>query len=263
VRSEVRTLGRRLFPSWTADRAIAYQRGLRVERGVPEVAVKVSTRLGNAVVAGPFRGMRLVPGFEAAINSPVLKLLGLYEPQLHSSIEDMIAECPKTIANVGSADGYYAVGLALRLPEAVVHAYDLASTARRMTRQLAVLNAVSERVVVHGRCRHFPEGVELVVCDIEGGEGDLLSTARAHDFAVTGVTEELIGRFSPTHDVEVVRETEMLSVHGLDPLSAEERAVALDDMRPADQVWLVFCPRYSIGIPGHAPSLERPPLGER
>jgi hypothetical protein len=81
---------------------------------------------------------------------------------------------PKTIVNVGSADGYYAAGPALRLPGAIVHAYDLASSAREMTRETARINGVAERVLVHGRCRHFIPALDLLVCDIEEGEGDLL-----------------------------------------------------------------------------------------
>jgi hypothetical protein len=73
---------------------------------VPEVARQVSARLGSAVLGGPFEGMRLVPGFEERIASPILKLLGSYEQQLHRPLEVAIEMQPKRIANVGSADGY-------------------------------------------------------------------------------------------------------------------------------------------------------------
>src|SRR6266516_211879 len=152
MRAPARTLGRRLFPAWAAERAIRYERTVRRSRGVPEAARKVSARLGSAVLGGPFEGMRLVPGFEERIASPILKLLGSYEQQLHRPIEVAIEIQPKTIANVGSADGYYATGLALRLPGAIVHAYDLAPTAREMTGETARINDVAERVHVHGRC---------------------------------------------------------------------------------------------------------------
>jgi hypothetical protein len=135
MRETARALGRRLFPAWANERAIRYERMVRRSRGVPEAARKVSTRLGSAVLGGPFEGMRLVPGFEERIASPILKLLGSYEQQLHRPIEVAIEMQLKTIANVGSADGYYATGLALRLPGAIVHAYDLASTGARNDRR--------------------------------------------------------------------------------------------------------------------------------
>jgi hypothetical protein len=79
MRETARTLGRRLFPAWAAERAIRYERMVRRSRGVPDVAKEVSARLGSAVLGGPFEGMRLVPEFEERIASPILKLLGSYE----------------------------------------------------------------------------------------------------------------------------------------------------------------------------------------
>jgi hypothetical protein len=179
-------------------------------------------------------------------------LLGSYEQQLHRPIEVAIETQPKRIANVGSADGYYATGLALRLPGAIVHAYDLASTAREMTRETARINDVAERVLVHGRCRHLPAGLELLVCDIEGAEGDLLHAealssamiiVETHDHAVTGITDALISRFAHTHDVDVLgsikADTALLAW-----LSQKEQEIALDEMRAgAEQRWLVMRPR--------------------
>jgi hypothetical protein len=253
MRETARTLGRRLFPAWAAERAIRYERTVRRTRGVPEVARQVSERLGSAVLGGPFEGMLLVPGFEERIASPVLKLLGSYEQQLHRPIEVAIETQPKRIANVGSADGYYATGLALRLPGAIVHAYDLASTAREMTRETARINGVAERVLVHGRCRHLPAGLELLVCDIEGAEGDLLHAealssatimVETHDHAVPGITDVLISRFAHTHDVDVLGSIEADDTALLGWLSQKDQEIALDEMRAgAEQRWLVMRPR--------------------
>ena len=70
--------------------------------------------------------MELVEGFEEFAAAPVLKLLGQYETVFHDPIERAIAESPRLIVNVGCADGYYAVGLALRAAGAHVLAHDLA-----------------------------------------------------------------------------------------------------------------------------------------
>ena len=250
MRETARTLGRRLFPAWAAERAIRYEQIVRRSRGVPEVARQVSARLGSAVLGGPFEGMRLVPGFEERIASPILKLLGSYEQQLHRPIEVAIEMQPKTIANVGSADGYYATGLALRLPGAIVHAYDLASTARAMTAETARINGVAERVVVHGRCRRFVEGLDLLVCDIEGAEGDLLYAGalsstmvivETHDHAVPGITDVLIDRFAATHDVDVLGSVKAEQTALRPWLSQRDIEIALDEMRVGPgQRWLVM-----------------------
>ena len=206
------------------------------------------------MLGGPFEGMRLVPGFEERIASPILKLLGSYEQQLHRPIEVALEIEPKRIANVGSADGYYATGLALRLPGAIVHAYDSASTAREVTSETAHINGVADRVLVHGRCRHFRAGFDLLVCDIEGAEGDLLHAealsstmviVETHDFAVPGITEVLINRFAATHDVDVLGSAEVERT-ALAWLSQRDREIAVDEMRAgADQCWLLMRPHGS------------------
>jgi hypothetical protein len=257
MRKTARTLGRRLFPAWAAERAIRYERMIRCSRGIPEVARRVSERLGSTVLGGPFEGMRLLPGFEERIASPVLKLVGSYEQQLHRPLEVAIEMRPKRIANVGSAEGYYATGLALRLPGAVVHAYDLASTAREMARETARINGVSERMLVHGRCRRFPAGLDLLVCDIEGAEDELLDPealsstmviVETHDHAVPGITEALINRFAPTHDVDVLESIDVEQTAPLDWLSRREIEIAFDEMRAdAEQCWLLMRPRALKG----------------
>ena len=42
--------------------------------------------------------------------------------------------------------GYYAVGLAICIPNAEIHAFDIDSEARDLTLKMATLNGVSERV---------------------------------------------------------------------------------------------------------------------
>jgi hypothetical protein len=195
--------------------------------------------------------MLLVEGFEATGAAPVPKVLGIYESQLHPAIERAVAESPAVVANVGCAEGYYAVGIARRLPDAIVHAYDLAATARRMTSDAARLNGVESRVRVHGRCRSFPDGTGLVLCDIEGAEDSLLDPAElrnatviveTHEFASPGVTQRLENRFSPTHSVErlVASPSESSLLGWLDPA---ERRLALEEMRTGEQAWLALWPR--------------------
>jgi hypothetical protein len=256
MRGTARTLGRRLFPAWAADRAINYERKVRRSRGVPDVARRVSERLGSSVLGGPFEGMCLLPGFEERVASPILKLLGAYERQLHRAFDMAIEMQPKMIANVGCADGYYATGLAWRIRGAVVHAYDLASTARGLTREAARFNGVSERVVIHGRCRSFPRDLDLLVCDIEGAEGDLLDVqalanamviVETHDHAVPGITDMLIERFAGTHDVEILRAVEGNDAATLAWLPQREIEIALDEMRvSAEQSWLVMHPHGAV-----------------
>jgi hypothetical protein len=48
------------------------------------------------------------------------KFLGTYERELHRVIERAIWRRPKYVLNIGCAEGFYAVGLAIRLNDAQV-----------------------------------------------------------------------------------------------------------------------------------------------
>jgi hypothetical protein len=179
--------------------------------------------------------MQLLNGFEETMGSPVLMLTGMYESMFHDALERAIARAPEAVVNVGCADGYYAVGLALRLPEAHVRAHDLASSARRETAALARLNQVTDRVTVAGRCRSFPADTDLVLCDIEGGEVELLHPhgleraivlLETHDFARPGAATTMRDRFAATHEVETL-----------------EGAPNPGDTRSGEQHWLAMWPR--------------------
>lgn len=50
----------------------------------------------------------------------VPNLVGSYESELHLQIEQLILERPQVVIDVGCAEGYYAVGLAQRLPDATI-----------------------------------------------------------------------------------------------------------------------------------------------
>jgi len=68
----------------------------------------------RTVASGPFRGMRYVArAYHSAYHA---KLLGTYEMELHGIVEELCRETPGIIVDVGAAEGYYAVGLAMRLP---------------------------------------------------------------------------------------------------------------------------------------------------
>ena len=255
VRPKVRRLARQLLPSLAAERARRYEAASVSRSGVTAIARRSTERVGRTVLSGPFAGMRMIEGFEENAQSPVAKLAGVYEAALHDAVETAIAREPRTVVNVGCAEGYYAVGFARRLPEAVVHAHDLARSAREMTRALARLNGVQQRVRVHGRRRGFGQEVDVVLCDIEGDEGALLSPAElrqamliveTHDDAAPGVTQLLARRFATTHEVETLSAAPAEPPDQLRWLSEAELALALDEMRPHRQRWLVMTPRLSI-----------------
>ena len=90
-------------------------------------------------------------------------------------IERIVAAPYERIVDIGCAEGYYAVGLALRMPGTRIFAFDINEKAQAACRNLATLNGVSDRVTVGGLFSgaDFADyGGSCVICDIEGAERD-------------------------------------------------------------------------------------------
>lgn len=124
---------------------------------------------GDRVRSGPFAGLAMPSTAAEGCLAP--KLLGTYESELHPVIEQVVARGYRTIVNIGSADGYYAVGLARRLPQAMVLAYDIDENAQAATRRLADSHGVGDRVTVAGEFRitdfeDLDPASTFVFCDI-------------------------------------------------------------------------------------------------
>ena len=69
---------------------------------------------GGRVFSGPFKGMQFID--ESFENAFIPKILGIYERELHPAVEAAIALTPRLVVDIGTAEGYYAVGIARRLP---------------------------------------------------------------------------------------------------------------------------------------------------
>jgi len=175
----------------------------------------------SRVIDGPFQGMRYINRANCSALTP--KLLGTYERELHPFIEEIIARRHAHVIDVGSAEGYYAVGLALSMPESHIHAYDTDEDARRNLAALADLNGVTGRISINRECsfetfERFRGSSFAVICDIEGAERHLLDPAAApvlaecdilveiHDgMASTAIHDSLRNHFSETHELRFVR----------------------------------------------------------
>ncbi len=172
-------------------------------------------RQGTRVLSGPFAGMDFLP--RSAEGCHVAKLLGCYEQPLHPFIERAVRSGYEVVLNVGCAEGYYAVGMARRMPAVRVRAFDLDARAREACAGLAEKARVADRVVVGRELRpvdfadHAGRRV-LLLCDIEGAEKELLDPVgapalRGMDMIVEchdGAAKVLMDRFAPSHDVTAV-----------------------------------------------------------
>jgi hypothetical protein len=251
----------RLFPHVMAERAASYQRRLRASRGVHDLASRFVERHGSTVLHGPFAGLVYPVADLQDVDAPVAKLLGCYEEELHHVFRVVLRSPPEKFIDLGCADGYYAVGYAKAAPTSVVHAFELARSARKACRSVAAANEIGRRLHLHGRAtsgalRRLPLAGSLVLCDCEGAEFDILDEAAVdalsssivivelHEAQRPGVTAELRRRFERSHHCELVQMTprDPRNYPELDFLLERERSLAVEEMRPDGQQWGIFSP---------------------
>ena len=187
------------------------------------------------------------------------KLLGSYEAELHADLELLIPRDHDRVVNVGCAEGYYAVGLARRLPAATVFAFDSDPYAQHLCRRLAARNRVAHRVRVEGTCSptrlcELVTGSTLLVVDCEGCELELLRPdlvpvlaaadilVELHDFIDPSISATMLSRFSASHDIALLDSTERdpAAYPVLDSLSPDDRVEAVAEHRPCVMQWAVM-----------------------
>jgi hypothetical protein len=240
-------------------------------------------KLGNPakVVSGPFEGMSYLCANHFGNFLP--NILGVYEKELHPVIEKIIATSPDRVIDVGSAEGYYVIGMARRLPKATVIGFDLLKSARWLLTRSAELNGLqvggpgsTAQVRQYEGCD--PAALEaalkdaqrpFVLCDCEGYEDVLLDQSKVpslrkatvlveiHDGNAPkrsqewvdefpkGVADRVMERFKDTHEVEVIRDAPRT---GADKprgcaLSDAEFVEAVTEKRVIPGLWYVMTPK--------------------
>lgn len=196
----------------------------RLERGRHHAELRRSAAevfSGRRVLSGPFAGLRY-PGLEGHGSAILAKLLGTYEAELHDFVEQVLRTAPPTIVDVGCAEGYYAVGCALRQPDARIVAADISPHARELCAEMAQLNGVAGQVCIMGKVtreilmKFGAESAGWIICDCEGGEEELFDKEvvqslaswslliELHEHIVPGIEERLSPLLGETHDMAVI-----------------------------------------------------------
>ena len=179
---------------------------------------------GTILSRGPFSGMKFLGNSAEGCHVP--KLIGTYEQPLHYYVDLATKTSYSKVINVGCAEGYYAVGFALKMPNTEILAYDINAKAQEACIRLAEKNDVGGRVSVFGELapQNLTEKLlngSLIFCDIEGAENDLLDPSKAaalksadiivesHECLVPGITETLKSRFEQSHYIVEVKDDGM------------------------------------------------------
>ena len=214
---------------------------------------------GTKVLQGPLAGLDFIES--SAEGCHVAKLIGSYEQPLHPHIRKALSGPYRKIINIGCAEGYYAVGFAVVMPQLISLAYDTNLNAQKACRELAKKNGVSDRVEVGGLFTSadfatYENEAALIFCDIEGGEEELLDPISApalrnldiivesHECLRPGITKKLISRFEPTHSVELIEDDGSRQLDGLPDwfksLSHLDQLLAIWEWRSGPTPWLVM-----------------------
>jgi hypothetical protein len=168
---------------------------------------------------GPFKGISY-PDIKSVTFA---KVFGSYEKELHVIIENICMQNYNEIVNIGCAEGYYAVGLAKRIPTAKVYAYDINEEAIKQCEKIAFYNGVKGQIITSLYCntetlKSIPfTGKVLIISDCEGYEKELFTKEIAclflnHDFIIEvhdsvdiTISSYIRKIFEETHDIEVIQ----------------------------------------------------------
>lgn len=249
---------RRIFKAFYTEYELHFK--YRVEQALMDASKDTLTK-------GPFAGLRyprVTPRGHMILAS---KFLGTFERELHQAVERACATPYTTVLNVGSADGYYTVGFAMKVPSAKVIAWEMDDWWRDITRKVATLNGVANRIELRGICtvdeiRSLSlSGRTLLFSDCEGFEMELLTPenlaglgsvdiiVECHDLFVPNVTSTLIDRFAATHHIEVLHAEPRLlddidqSLIPTLPVRPFELNRSFEEPRLYRQSWLVMTAR--------------------
>jgi 23S rRNA U2552 (ribose-2'-O)-methylase RlmE/FtsJ len=213
------------------------------------------------ILAGPFVGLRYYPNSHGSMLLP--KILGTYEKELTAILCEMTRESPDVVVDIGSAEGYYAVGLAKLLSEARIITFDVNSKANAKLLKNAQLNRVANRIDIRQACtfdnlKSVLKNARspLIISDCEGYEFELLNPAKVEGLKNADMIVEIhpdkdkntvshfVERFNATHKIDVIT-SEKRTINdwpsNINPiqLSDHEKIQAMNE-RPSSQQWVIL-----------------------
>lgn len=233
------------------------------------VEERILERLASlTVLRGPFEGLKY-PEAKSIGSVIAPKLLGFYEYELQTLISARCIGKYRTIVDIGCAEGYYAIGLGLQNPEAIVYAFDTDFQAVAQCGKMALVNEIGERVLTGASCT--PKTLMslelrspcLIVCDCEGYEKELfneelvekLSSSELlielHDMVDDEIPAYIESLFHATHHSQSVfserddKKVEECQCEELSGFSRDDRISILSERRSRQMQWVFLSPRNS------------------
>jgi hypothetical protein len=244
---------------WTylqATRARNHQLRWLKKHGILDIAQRFSASNGTTVLNGPFAGMQY-PVQSVLSRNSVPMLLGSYERELHEIVHAALRTSYQLVIDVGTAEGYYAVGFALKGTSPVV-TFDADARELEFCKAMVRLNQVEDRVTLRRWCspetlRALSAGARcFILSDCEGYEIELfdeetVGSLRRSDVLIEihgDAYEPLLGRFSKTHTVRTLVASSRSASDYLElACLGDDAALAVTEHRPPGQRWLFAASR--------------------
>ncbi len=219
----------------------------------------------NVVLNGAFKGMKYI---HSSVGSTLLpKLIGSYEFELNEVMENFKKINFNNIVDIGSAEGYYAVGFALNFNYNKIFAFDISKNARKLLKILSQINNVTDKISIQSRCdsnilTNIDLTNSLILSDCEGYEKELFLNKdvfnklessyiiiEAHDFIDPLITIDLISLYSITHNIQIIQSNDDLNkamnykFFDTNLFSFKERYYMYKEERPSIMNWLILYPK--------------------
>jgi hypothetical protein len=226
-----------------------------------ELTNVIFERTNGIIVNGPFKGMKILPKGVWGDGHPAAKLLGLYESELYPVVELAIENKPDLILNVGCAEGFYGLGLALRtgVPTLLVDPW---STVLDIARENAKANNINNVLFsTDSSINNFQFYITnakkpLLVIDCEGSELDILDLdafpelskttilVETHDCVKPGIMQTLVDQFANTHSIDIIPQGEKNPhLNLIKDLSDYDKLILCCEERPSTMFWLYMVPK--------------------
>jgi len=211
------------------------------------------------VLNGPFSGMKY-PSLKSFGSVIFPKLLGSYEKEIEVFINYIKNQDYKNIIDIGCAEGYYAVGLGMKLKKAQVFAFDTDERAQEECKKLAKLNNVKiniNSIFTKALYEKYTQNKKsLIFIDCEGYEKNLIDNEiasqhqncdfliEAHDFIDISITDHILNSFRMTHKIEVIESIDDISkaysyeFKELSGMTLLEKREILAEYRPTTMRWI-------------------------
>jgi hypothetical protein len=219
------------------------------------------------VLRGPFTGMILSAGTGGWGDADRASMaLGLYEQEILKIIE-RTAPRGCTFVNLGSADGYYAIGMLHSGIASHAYCFEIDTQARERLLQLAIQNGVAEKITILGKAEvDFYKSIAnldshnlFVLCDVEGAEFEIFSQQatfdalhKAHiviemhdwDESLRRKAQDLVSMATDTHRPSFfsTASRDLSDIELLKPLDDTNRWLVCSEGRPKMMEWCHLTP---------------------